>query len=167
VAFRNPSWTGERPLESDLYRYADGARLPPPVIEVNGEPFIDVRGRSGFITIMREWKRGDEIRVRFAMPVRRLVSHPSVTANTGKVAFERGPLVYALEAADNGGAVLDLEVPAAARLDSLFRRNLLGGVQVITGQALRAGRRVTFTAVPYFVWANRGAGEMAVWIRAQ
>ncbi len=167
VAFRNPSWTGERPLESDLYRYADGGRLPPPVIEVNGEPFIDVRGRSGFITIMREWKRGDEIRVRFAMPVRRLVSHPSVTANTGKVAFERGPLVYALEAADNGGAVLDLEVPAAARLDSLFRRNLLGGVQVITGQALRAGRRVTFTAVPYFVWANRGAGEMAVWIRAQ
>ena len=165
VAFRNPAWTAERPLESDLYRYADGTRLPPPAIEVNGETFIDVRGRSGFITIMREWKPGDEIRIRFQMPVRRVVPHPGIKDNAGKHAFERGPLVYAAEAADNGGAVLDLVVPADARLDSSFRRNLLGGVRVLTGQAIRGDRRVPFTAVPYFAWANRGPGEMAVWIR--
>lgn len=165
VAFRNPGWTAETPIDSDLYRYADGRRLPPPQIEVNGEPFIDVRGRDGFITIMREWKAGDEIRVRFAMPVRRVVSHEGVKGNAGKVAFERGPLVYAIEAADNGGAVLDLMVPADARLASSFRRDLLGGVQVVTGRALRDGRRVPFTAVPYFSWANRGQGEMAVWVR--
>lgn len=165
MAFRNPAWTAERPLESDLYRYADGRRLPPPEIRVNGEPFIDVRGRSGFITIMREWKAGDEIRVRFPMPVRRVVAHPSIADNAGKVAFERGPLVYAVEAADNGGAALDLTVPDDARLDSSFRRNLLGGVEVITGPAMRAGRRVTLTAIPYFAWANRAPGEMAVWIK--
>ena len=124
-----------------------------------------MRGRSGFITVMREWKPGDEIRVRFPMPVRRLVSHAGVADNVGKQAFERGPLVYALEAADNGGTVLDLVVPADARLDSSFRRNLLGGVQVVTGQAMRNGRRVNFTAVPYFAWANRGPGEMTVWVR--
>lgn len=165
VAFRNPSWTGNRPLESDLYRYVDGSRLPPPEVRVNGEPFIDIRGRGGFITVMREWKAGDEIRVRFPMPVRRLASHPGVTGNAGRQAIERGPLVYAVEAVDNGGAALDLVIPPDARLDSSFRRNLLGGVQVVTGQALRGNRRTTFTAIPYFAWANRGQGEMAVWIR--
>ena len=165
VAFRNPAWTRERPLESDLYRYADGERMAPPVVEVNGTPFVDIRGRSGFITVMREWKPGDEIRVRFPMPVRRVASHPSVADNTGKHAFERGPLVYAVEAVDNGGAALDLVVPADARLGSSFRRNLLGGVQVVTGQAMRGNQRVNFTAVPYFAWANRGAGEMVVWVK--
>ena len=164
VAFRNPSWAGDTPLESDLYRY-EGERLPPPQIQVNGETFIDVRGRNGFITIMREWKAGDEIRVRFPMPVRRVVAHAGVKDAAGKTAFERGPLVYAVEAADNAGAALDLRVPSDARLDSSFRRNLLGGVQVVTGQAYRGDRRVTFTAVPYFAWANRGPGEMAVWVR--
>ena len=167
VAFRNPAWTGERPFESDLYRYADARRLPPPVVEVNGQPFIDIRGRSGFITVMREWKAGDEIRVRFAMPVRRVLAHQSITDNAGKVAFERGPLVYAVEPHDNGGAVLDLVVPDDAPIDSTFRRNLLGGVQVLTGQALRGTRRMTFTAIPYFAWANRGAGDRAVWVRAR
>ena len=165
VAFRNPGWAGETPLESDLYTYADARRLPPPQIEVNGETFIDVRGRSGFITIMREWKAGDEVRVRFAMPVRRVLAHEGVKDNAGKAAFERGPLVYAVEAVDNGGTALDLRVPSDARLDTSFTRSLLGGVQVVTGQAFRGDRRVTFTAVPYFAWANRGPGEMAVWVR--
>jgi DUF1680 family protein len=164
VAFRNPGWAAERPLESDLYRYAGNTRLPPPAIEVNGEKYIDIRGRSGFITIMREWKAGDEIRVRFEMPVRRVTANAAVTENAGKHAFERGPLVYAAEGADNGGTVLDLVVPPDARLDSSFRRNLLGGVRVITGQAMRGGRRTSFTAVPYFAAANRGPGGMAVWI---
>ena len=167
VAFRNPAWTAERPLESDLYRYADARRLPPPVVEVNGKPFIDIRGRSGFITIMREWSPGDEIRVRFQMPVRRVLSHPGIKDNTGKVAFERGPLVYALEAVDNGAGILDLIVPDEARLDSTFRRNLLGGVQVVTGQGMRGGQRAPFTAIPYFAWANRGASEMAVWVKSR
>ncbi len=165
VAFRNPGWAGETPLESDLYKYADARRLPPPQIEVNGETFIDVRGRNGFITIMREWKAGDEIRVRLPMPVRRVLAHDGVKDAAGKTAFERGPLVYAVEAADNGGAALDLRVPSDARLDTSFKRSLLGGVQVVTGQAYRGDRRVTFTAVPYFAWSNRGQGEMAVWVR--
>ena len=167
VAFRHPGWSAATPLESDLYRYADGGRLPPPEIRVNGERFIDVRGRDGFITIMREWKAGDRIDVRFPMPVRRVIARDEVDENEGRTAFERGPLVYAFEAADNGGTVLDASVSMDAELDSSFRRNLLGGVQVITADGQKNGRRVRLTAVPYFAWANRGFGEMAVWVKSR
>lgn len=165
VAFRHPGWAAATPLDGDLYRYAEGGRLPPPEIRVNGERFIDVRGRDGFITIMREWRAGDRIDVRFPMPVRRVLAHAGVKDDEGRAAFERGPLVYAFEGADNGGSVLDAVIPMDADLDSSFRRNLLGGVQVITAEGQKGGRRVRLTAVPYFAWANRGPGEMSVWIR--
>jgi len=88
----------------------------------------------------------------------------------GKAAIERGPLVYALEAADNGGRVLDLSLPLDAVLTPAPHADLLGGVTVITGTAMRTGvdgtsTPVPITAIPYYAWANRGRGEMAVWIK--
>ena len=165
VAVRNPAWTGDRPFEGAPYRYVDGRRLPPPMVEVNGQPFIDIRGRGGFITVLREWKPGDEIRIRFDMPVRRVAAELGATSLAGRVAFERGPLVYAFAARDNGGPAGDLVVPPDARVESSYRRNLLGGVQVITGQAMRDGRRVTFTAIPSFARTTRGPDDAVVWIR--
>jgi hypothetical protein len=116
---------------------------------------------------MREWKAGDRIDVRFPMPVRRVLAHERVKDAAGKTAFERGPLVYAFEAADNGGSVLDAAIPIDADLDTSFRRNLLGGVQVITAEGQKGSRRVRLTAVPYFAWANRGPGEMGVWMKSR
>ena len=108
------------------------------------------------------------------MPVRQVVAHPSVRDNRGRVALQRGPLVYCAEWPDNGGRALNLMVPEDAALDSEFRPELLGGVQVIRGQVPameRAGEgdamsRVSheLTAIPYYTWANRGMGEMAVWL---
>jgi DUF1680 family protein len=83
-----------------------------------------------------------------------------VKDDAGRAALQRGPLVYAVEAVDNGGTALDLVVPRAAALRARFRADLLNGVEVITG----AGSR-PFTAIPYYAWNNRGQGEMAVWIR--
>ncbi|MDQ3068152.1 MAG: glycoside hydrolase family 127 protein [Acidobacteriota bacterium] len=167
VAFRNPGWTSDAPVASDLYRYADKRLLPPPVVTLNGKPFIDMRAARGFYTVGRRWAPGDELRVRFPMPARRVVAHAGVKDNAGRAAIERGPLVYAVEAADNAGAVLDLLLPLDAKLESSFKRHLLGGVQVVTARARRGGREVPLTAVPYFAWANRGRGEMVTWIRDQ
>jgi hypothetical protein len=90
-----------------------------------------------------------------------------VVPNQGRVALQRGPLVYALEAIDNGGSVLDLVMPVAGEVEAAFREDLLGGVVVLSGKARRSGAEARFTAIPYFAWANRGPGEMAVWMASR
>jgi len=90
------------------------------------------------------------------MPVRRVLANDGVAENRGRAAIERGPIVYAVEAIDNGGSLKDLRVPLEVALSQGFRKDLLGGVVVVTGKGL--------VAVPYFAWANRGKGEMAVWL---
>jgi hypothetical protein len=106
------------------------------------------------------------------MPVRRVVAHSDVRDDRGRVALQRGPLVYCAEWPDNGGRALNIIIPDDAVLGSELREDLLDGVQVIRG-AVRAidddhGSIRTIshrlTAIPYFAWANRGMGEMAVWL---
>ena len=96
------------------------------------------------------------------MPARRIVAHEGVKDDEGRVAIQRGPLVYAVEGVDNGGHALDLVIPRSASLRSAFRADLLNGVEVISGQA-EGGR--AFLAIPYYAWNNRGQGEMSVWIK--
>jgi hypothetical protein len=97
-----------------------------------------------------------------------------VIDDRGRVALERGPLVYCAEWPDNAGRALHIVVPDDAVLESAFRSDLLGGVQVIRGgvrtitEDSRGGTAPTaaheLTAIPYYAWANRGMGEMAVWM---
>jgi hypothetical protein len=106
------------------------------------------------------------------MPVRRVVSHDAVKANTGRVAIERGPLVYAAEFPDNGGRVMNLALDDRTPLSAATRADLLGGVTVVTGSAMSyrwKGRDVVqtpvpLTLIPYYAWAHRGRGEMEVWL---
>ena len=116
------------------------------------------------------------------MPVQRIQAHPKVEADAGRVALQRGPLVYCLEAVDNDSHVRNLAIPPDVQLRAQFRADLLGGVTVIQGQALALHRvgwpdalylpsasvpgaaRVEFTAIPYFANANRQPGEMRVWM---
>jgi hypothetical protein len=101
-----------------------------------------------------------------AMPVRRVVADERVVDDRGKVALERGPLVYAAEGVDNDGRVLDLVVPDDAAIEAADRPGLLRGVTVLTA-AVRGenGQPRRFTAVPYYAWSHRGPGEMTVWLR--
>jgi hypothetical protein len=99
--------------------------------------------------------------VEFSMPVRRVIANENLKEDAGKTAIMRGPIVYALEGVDNGGAVLDITLPATAQFTAVPRNDLLGGVTTLT---TKVGER-TITAVPYFAWANRGRGEMVVWVK--
>jgi len=163
VALRIPGWARDQPVASDLYRFVDNGGEKP-VITVRGrnaEPervALDVR--DGYVRIRRNWKRGDTIHLTLPMPARRVVAHAGVKDDEGRIAIQRGPLVYAVEAIDNGGRALDLVVPRGAVLRSRFRPDLLNGVEVISGEGSRP-----FVAIPYYAWNNRGQGEMAVWIR--
>lgn len=116
--------------------------------------------RHGYVSIRRTWRRGDIVRLTLPMAVRRVAAHAGVKDDEGKIALQRGPLVYAFEAVDNGGAIGDLTIPRDVALKSEFRADLLGGIAEITGTADRP-----IVAVPYYAWGNRGQGEMAVWVK--
>jgi uncharacterized protein len=169
---RIPGWARDRPVPSALYRYASGNEAPW-TVAVNGTPVLPGLDR-GFAVLRRRWRPGDTVELVLPLAVRRVLSDDRVKADAGRVALERGPLVYCAEAVDNGGEVFDLVLPDDAPLAARTRPDLLGGVTVITGRALGLhpsadGRSVVtreqdFLAVPYAFWANRGAGEMAVWL---
>jgi DUF1680 family protein len=164
---RVPGWARGEAVPGDLYRYADAGGAAPR-LSVNGEA-VALDLDRGFARIRRRWQAGDRVVLDLPMPPRRVLAHDGVADARGKAAIERGPLVYAVEAADNGGRVLDLRLPLDAPLRHEHRADLLGGITIVTATARRAaapGRDEPhqLVAVPYYAWANRGKGEMAVWI---
>ena len=128
----------------------------------------------GYAKLRRKWRSGDFVELEFPMPIRRVAADERVKADAGKVALQRGPIVFCAEGIDNSGRVLNLALTDEEKLSHWFRSDLLGGVEFITGKATVADpgsagrpaskRRQSFMAVPYYAWANRGAGEMAVWL---
>jgi uncharacterized protein len=169
---RIPGWAREEAVPSDLYRFRDRSDEPV-ILKVNGKP-VRLRPEKGYVSLNRTWKRGDVVELHLPMPVRRVAAHERVEADRGRVALQRGPLVYCAEWADNPDErVRNLLLPDDASVTPEFRPDLLGGVTVLTGraQALRrteaGGLEKTdqpFTAIPYYAWANRGRGEMLVWL---
>ena len=118
---------------------------------------------GGYATVTRAFKAGEVLELVLPLEPRLTHPHPRVDAARGCVAIERGPLVYALEAADQDDDVVldDVILDESAPLESAFRSDLLGGVTTIAAQ----GSTGPLTAIPYFGWANRGPQDMRVWIR--
>ncbi len=172
VHVRIPGWALEQPVPSDLYHFIDNIDKAPTLM-VNDET-ISLSTDKGYVPIQKTWKAGDTIELNLPMPVRRVESHNEVKENRGKIALVRGPIVYCAEWPDNGGHVSNLVLSDDVELLTEIRGDLLNGVTVINGQALalfgsedeKTVRRVTqkFTAIPYYAWAHRGPGEMAVWL---
>jgi DUF1680 family protein len=172
ISLRIPGWVRNQPVPSDLYRYLDTSDQKA-TIQVNGEPF-DTALDQGFVRIDRRWKKGDTLSLDFPMPVHRVLSHESVEADQGRVALERGPVVYCAEWVDNQGYVSDLVLDDGSALTPQKRDDLFNGVVVLNGKAEalkydKDGKTVLkneqeFTAIPYYAWAHRGPGEMEVWL---
>jgi uncharacterized protein len=141
-------------------------------LKVNGR-HLALNIEKGFARIERQWQKGDTIELSLPMPVRRVLPHPQIKANRGRVALQRGPIVFCLEGPDNDGKALNLVIPDNARIEAQHRPTLLNGVTVLTGDAQVAKRTAEgkvvvagtrpFTAVPYYAWAHRGRSPMTVW----
>ena len=134
-------------------------------VAVNDEPAAPVvlsQLDRGYYLVRRKWKDGDKITLNLAMPVERIEAHPKVLADRGRVAVQRGPIVYCLEAVDNGFDVRSAVLARDPQFETEFRPDLLGGIVVIKGTAAD-GRRLTF--VPYHLWDHRDPGPMVVWVR--
>lgn len=141
-----------------------------------------------YVELRREWKPGDQVGLLLEMPPFRLECHPAVAGNAGRVALQRGPLVYCVEQADLDGAdPANLVLPTGSELLADWQPDLLGGVVVLRGAARlrrpepawdealyrRCGETAPpvegpreLVAVPYYAWANREPGAMAVWIHS-
>jgi len=149
-------------------------------LTVNGKRFA-AAVRKGYARIRRRWSDGDTVAISLAMPIERIAAHPSVIADAGRAAIQRGPVVYCLEQCDHAADVLSIHLPRKARLTAKFAPGLLGGVTVIEGTALApAGanwkgklyrpasevrlKPVKIKAVPYCLWDNRRPGAMTVWL---
>lgn len=172
LRLRIPGWARQQPVPSDLYRFVDPPG-PPASLAVNGRA-VPLALEQGFAVIRRRWQAGDTVELRLPMRVRRVAAHDHVVEDRGRVAFERGPVVYCAEWPDQpDGRVLHLAVPDDAELTAAWRPDLLGGVTVVEGQALAvsrgadglvAARPRPFRAIPYYAWNHRGSGEMTVWV---
>ena len=150
-------------------------------VAVNGTR-VAARPSKGYLRLSRHWHAGDTVQLELAMPVMVIEANPRVRMDCGRVALQRGPLVYCLEQADNGRELRDLTLPSSLRLKPVFVGDQMGGVTVLRGKALRRrpsdwpkgalyrmapARRVSvpITAIPYCVWGNRRPGEeMLVWV---
>ena len=130
---RIPGWSRGSVLPSDLYRYQD-ERAESWSLRVNGQPVASTL-HEGYAVLERSWKPGDVVELDLPMPVRRVLANEQIKFDRGRVAVERGPLVYCVEGADHEGHVLDLWLPDDAELQPARRDDLLGGVTVLTGTA--------------------------------
>ncbi len=160
VYIRIPGWVQNEPVPSDLYSF-----LQPQeeniVLKVNSEvQALDME--KGFVRLHQKWEKGDVIELNLPMPLRRVLAHEKVKENVGKIALQRGPLVYCLEGIDNEGQVFNKDLPDDFSFEVEFRPNLLGGINVITIKP--ADEDVRLVAIPYYAWSHRGIGEMVVWI---
>jgi hypothetical protein len=175
ISVRIPGWARNQPVPSDLYSYLRTFDTEPR-LQVNGVP-QDLTYENGFVRIDRKWNKGDMIALELPMPVRRVLSHEKVEANAGRVALERGPIVYCAEWVDNNGYVSNLVLYDNAVLAPRFRENLINGVMQIQGLATALkyeadGKTPVQTkhglvAIPYYGWAHRGQGEMTVWLASE
>ncbi len=172
VMIRIPGWARNQALPGELYRFLDSHEQPVRV-RLNRKP-IPLTLERGYLKLVRKWRRGDTIDLSLPLAIRQVVASDAVKEDAGKVALQRGPIIFCAEGVDNGGRVLNLLMPPDAKLRNWFRPDLLGGTGFVTGKVLAAERDKNgkilearphdFMAVPYYAWANRGRGEMAVWL---
>jgi DUF1680 family protein len=172
MAVRIPGWARNEPVPSDLYTFLETNRQAVH-IWVNRRP-VEFKIEKGYALLTRKWVRGDVIDMVLPLPIRRVLANEKVKDDRGRVAIERGPLVYCAENVDNGGRALDLVVPDDAVLQMFFRPDLLRGITVIQGH-VQTGRPgggsalgpATMVEIPYAYWANRGPEAMTVWLQRQ
>ena len=166
MKLRVPSWLKQSPTNNSLYTYLDKAKTYS--VSVNGQSLYPEN--RDYITITRSWKKGDVIELNFPMEVRRIAANDNAEDDRDKVALERGPIVYCLEGSDQAdGKVFNKYILNSADIQAHFERNLLNGVVVLDGTANELQqdgtvKDVTFRAIPYSTWNNRGPQQMEIWV---
>lgn len=167
---RIPGWAQNIAMPSGLYSFQNISKAVT-TIKVNGLP-AEYSLHNGYAVIKRIWKKNDKVEVNLPMEVQRVVANENLGDNKGKIALQRGPIIYCAEWVDNNGKASNIIIPQNTSFISEFNPGLLNGVMTLNAQVpaivIRDNANVStekqlFVAIPYYSWANRGKGEMMVW----
>ncbi len=171
---RIPGWVRNFPVPGNLYSYADNA-TPEYSVKVNGNT---VKGalQNGYLVIPKKWKKGDVVDINFEMPVRTVKANEKVKDDRGKLAVERGPLVYCAEWRDNDYNIHTTLLNKNPKFDVGDFVDELGGIRKLSTNVQSLGYTDSgelkvnshlLTLIPYYAWAHRGEGDMTVWIPSE
>lgn len=174
---------GEVEVEMDEGEYALNVRLPAwsgrTEVEVNAQA-SEYELQSGYAVLRRAWRKGDVVTIRLDMKPRRIYANPKISADAGKVALARGPLVYCMEQADNFKGLHRASLRRSGQIREAYEPELLGGIVRLSAEGERirddwdelyredvrpAAEPCELQFIPYHAWANRALGEMQVWVR--
>jgi uncharacterized protein len=168
IKLRIPGWARNRPVPGGLYRYLNPLTKQT-IIAINGRAVAATPDASGYVSLDRMWHDGDVVEIVLPMDVKRVTADDRVKEDRGRVAFERGPIVYCAEWPDcEDRNVLGLMVDPGRELDVSVDKNQYGGATMLNAvgrNVSRPGAAPTpVRLIPYYLWSNRGAGEMSVWL---
>jgi len=172
LQIRIPGWVRGQVVPSDLYSFSDNEHLRY-TVSVNGNPVQAIDLEGGYFSICRKWKKGDKVRIHFDMKPRVVRADEQVRADRGRVAIERGPLVYCAEQTDNDFAINDILMYRQPQFQE--GQGLVAGTDIVTlstdvqtlhldEQGRLSTKSQTLTLVPYYAWCHRGKGSMSVWL---
>ncbi len=168
---RIPGWAQDQVVPSDLYTYADGKHSGY-TLKVNGEE-VDAKLEKGYFCIDRRWKKGDKVDIHFVLEPRTVKANNKVEADRGRVAVERGPIVYCAEWPDNAFDVRGILINQTPHFEVVDKQDMLYGIELLQtdAQTLKYDEQGRLTVndvklklIPYYAWAHRGAGAMTVWL---
>ena len=171
IKIRVPGWVQGNVVPGNLYSYTDKKTLGY-TVKVNGKVVASTI-EKGYFSINRAWKKGDKVEVHFDMEARTVKANPAVEADRGKIAVERGPIVYCAEWPDNDFNIFSIILNKKPVFKVESKKDLLYGINTIQTDAQSLSydalgklvtKEVKLNMIPYYAWAHRGSGDMAVWL---
>ena len=173
IMLRIPGWVVNEAIPGNLYRFTDSNDESYKILVNGASCNFDIE--NGYARIERKWRKGDSILIEFPMPVRKVIADERISDNRGRIAVQRGPVIYCAEWPDNNnGNILNLLIDDNAPLTTEYLPELLEGVQVVRTTGCQTVRKdkgrieksdpETVTLIPYAYWNNRGPGQMMVWL---
>lgn len=173
LKIRVPGWALENASSGDLYKTMQPDKKPIQ-ITLNGKP-VHYEMQKGYAVIKRKWNKGDRIMMDLPMEVQKVIANENVKEDNGRFALQRGPIMYCLEGVDNKDSLVqNILVPKEAVINATYKPDMLNGITVLSMKGEGTKRQLNsdallrtdqdVTAIPYYSWANRGPGQMVVWI---
>jgi len=173
IAFRLPGWANGIPAPGQLYFYDKDNKDEKPMVLVNGKE-VNYQIENGYVLVQQEWKNNDVIEYRLPMEVKKIMAREELLQDNGRIALQRGPIVYCVEAVDNNGKAWNLIAPSNSRFTteafSVIDEKVISlvanlpvvqlGVDGLSAQTMVQKIR----AIPYYTWCNRGSNSMQVWL---
>lgn len=169
---RIPGWAQNAAIPSDLYQFKNNSDKKI-IIKINGQQ-TDYTIEKGYAVLNRKWKKADIVEVVLPMEVRRVIANKMIAEDNGKIALQMGPIIYCAEWVDNDKRTSNIILPSNADFTTEYKPDLLNGINVLKTNIEKVevdsvNNKIEtvskpFVAIPYYAWANRGKGEMTIWL---